>query len=190
MVEWEETRNCSKTAMKWRNMSEMSLATTIGFESNPFILFTPKQWCIEVIWTHQFIGLVSEPGFGKVGWSSSSKSGSQGDGLMENDDEHYESIDQMNNIEIFIHWSSNPNYNTKNEYKELPPTFLSPRLELSKLPKTKIKWKWLFLDGISGLLHEVVWCCPNLVYHGPNNVHKMCWKAPRSCPYATLRNLP
>jgi len=24
----------------------MSLATTIGLESNPFILFTSKQWCI------------------------------------------------------------------------------------------------------------------------------------------------
>jgi len=26
--------------MKWGNMSEMSLATTIDLESNPFILFT------------------------------------------------------------------------------------------------------------------------------------------------------
>jgi len=46
--------------------------------------------------------LVPEPRFGKVGWSSSSKSGSQGDGFVENDDEHYETIDQMNSIEIFI----------------------------------------------------------------------------------------
>ena len=83
-------------------MSEMNLTTTIGLESNPFILFTLKQWCIEVFWTHQFIGLVPEPRFGKVGWSSSSKSGSQGDGFVENDDEHYETIDQMNSIEIFI----------------------------------------------------------------------------------------
>jgi len=117
MVEWKETRNCSKSAMKWRNMSEMSLATTIGLESNPFILFTLKQWSIEVFWTHQFIGVVPEPRFGKVGWSSSSKSGSQGGGLVENDYDHYETIDQMNNIEIFIHWTSNPYYNTKNEYK-------------------------------------------------------------------------
>jgi len=29
--------------MKWRNMSEISFATTIDLESNPFILFTPKQ---------------------------------------------------------------------------------------------------------------------------------------------------
>jgi len=41
----------------------------------------------------QFIGLVPKPRFGKVGWSSSSKSGSQGGGLVENDDEHYETID-------------------------------------------------------------------------------------------------
>jgi len=64
-------------------MSEMSLATTIGIESNPFILFTLKKWCIKVFWTHQFIGLVPEPRFGKVGWSSSLKSGSQGGGLVE-----------------------------------------------------------------------------------------------------------
>jgi len=37
--------------MKWRNMNEMSLATTIGLESNPFILFTPKQLFIEIFWT-------------------------------------------------------------------------------------------------------------------------------------------
>ena len=86
VVEWKEIRNYSKSAKKWRNMSEMSLATTIGLESNLFILFTPKQWCIEAFWTHQFVGLVPEPRFGKVGWISSSKSGSQGDGLMENDD--------------------------------------------------------------------------------------------------------
>jgi len=101
-------------------MSEMSLTTTIGLESNPFILFTLKKWCIEVFWTHQFIELILEPRFSKVRWSSSSKSGSQGGGLMENDDEHYETKYQMNSNEIFIHWSSNPNYNTKNEYKELP----------------------------------------------------------------------
>jgi len=47
--------------------------------------------------------MVLELRFGKVGWSSSSKSGSQGGGLVENDDEHYETIDQMNSIEIFIH---------------------------------------------------------------------------------------
>jgi len=47
--------------------------------------------------------VVPEPRFGKVGWSSSSKSGSQGGGLVENDYDHYETIDQMNNIEIFIH---------------------------------------------------------------------------------------
>jgi len=95
VVEWKETRNCSKSAMKWRNMSEMSLATTIGLESNPFILFSPKQWCIEVFRTHQFISLVPEPRIGKVGWSSSSKGGSQGCGIVENDDEHYEIIGQM-----------------------------------------------------------------------------------------------
>jgi len=39
-------------------MSKMSLTTNIGLKSNPFILFTSKQWCIEVFWTHQFIGLV------------------------------------------------------------------------------------------------------------------------------------
>ena len=38
---------------------------------------------------------------------------------MENDNEHYEIIDQMNSSEIFIHSSSNSYYNTKNEYKEL-----------------------------------------------------------------------
>jgi len=27
-------------------MNEISLATTIGLESNPFILSTLKQWCI------------------------------------------------------------------------------------------------------------------------------------------------
>jgi len=43
--------------MKSRNMTEMSLATTIGLESNPFILFTLKQWCIKVFRTHQFIGI-------------------------------------------------------------------------------------------------------------------------------------
>jgi len=85
-------------------MSEMSLTTTIGLESNPFILFTPKQWCIEVFWTHQFIGLVPKPRFVKVGWSSISKTGSQGGGLVENDDEHYEIIGQMNSTKIFIHW--------------------------------------------------------------------------------------
>jgi len=94
-------------------MSEISLGTTIGIKPNPFILFSLKQWCIEVFLTHQFIGLVLEPKFGKIGWSSSSKSGSQIGGLMENDDEHYETIDQMNITEIFIHWSSNPYYNTK-----------------------------------------------------------------------------
>ena len=52
--------------------------------------------------------------------SSSSKSGSQGGGLVENDDEDYEIIGQMNNTEIIIHWSSNPDYNTKKEYKKLP----------------------------------------------------------------------
>jgi len=51
----------------------MSLTTIIGLESNPFNLFTPKQWFIEVFWTHQFIGLVPEPRFGKVGWSSNPK---------------------------------------------------------------------------------------------------------------------
>jgi len=95
-------QNCSKNAMKGRNMSEMSLFTTIGLESNPFMLFTP------------------ETRFGKVGWSLSSKSGSQDGVLVENDDEHYEIIGQMNSTEIFIHWSSNPYYNTKNEYKEFP----------------------------------------------------------------------
>jgi len=35
--------------------------------------------------------------------SSSSKSGSQGGGLVENDDEDYEIIGQMNNTEIIIH---------------------------------------------------------------------------------------
>ena len=121
--------------MKWRNMSEMSLADALyhpgnawrpiwvkwnGLESNPFILFTLKQWCIEVFWTQQFIGLVPKPRFDKVRWCSSSKSGSQGGGLVENDDEHYETIDQMNSTKIFIHWSSNLDNNTKNEYKELP----------------------------------------------------------------------
>ena len=38
---------------------------------------------------------------------------------MENDDEHYEIIGLMTITEIVIHWSSNPYYNTKNEYKEL-----------------------------------------------------------------------
>jgi len=47
--------------------------------------------------------VVPEPRFCKVGWSSSSKSGSQGGDLVENDDEHYETIDQMNNTENFIH---------------------------------------------------------------------------------------
>jgi len=42
--------------------------------------------------THQFTSLVPEPWFGKVGWSSNLKSGSQGGGLVENDDEHYEII--------------------------------------------------------------------------------------------------
>jgi len=79
--------------MTWRNMSEISSITTIGVESNLFILFSLKQWCIEVFWTHQFIGLVPTPRFGKVRWDSSSKSGSQGGGLMENDDGHYETID-------------------------------------------------------------------------------------------------
>jgi len=101
-------------------MSEMSLATTISLESNPFILFYPKQWCIEVFLTHQFISMVRKPRFGKVGWSSSIKSASQGGGLVENDDDHYETIDQMSSTENFIHWGSNPNYNTKNEYKEFP----------------------------------------------------------------------
>jgi len=44
--------------------------------------------------------MVPEPRFGKVRWSSSSKSGSQGGGLVENDDEHYEIIGQMNNTKI------------------------------------------------------------------------------------------
>jgi len=57
VVEWKETQNCGKSAMKSRNMTEMSLATTIGLESNPFILFTLKQWCIKVFRTHQFIGI-------------------------------------------------------------------------------------------------------------------------------------
>jgi len=43
VVEWKETQNCSKSAMKWRNISEMSLTITIGLKSSPFIIFTPKQ---------------------------------------------------------------------------------------------------------------------------------------------------
>jgi len=48
-------------------MSEMSLTTSIGLESNPFILFTSKKMMYRGLWTHQFIGLVLEPRFGKVG---------------------------------------------------------------------------------------------------------------------------
>ena len=96
------------------------MTTTIGLAYNSFILFTSKQWCIEVFWTHLFIDLVLEPRFGKVGWISSSKNGSQGDGLAKNYDEHYEIIDQLNSTEVFIHSTSKLDYNTKNEYKELP----------------------------------------------------------------------
>jgi len=47
--------------------------------------------------------MVRKPRFGKVGWSSSIKSASQGGGLVENDDDHYETIDQMSSTENFIH---------------------------------------------------------------------------------------
>ena len=144
MVEWKETCNYSKSAMKWRNISEMSLTTTIGLESNPLILFTPKQWGIKVFWTHQFIGLVLEPRFGKIGWSSSSKSGSQGGGLVEDDDEHYETIHQMNSTEFFIHWCSNPDYNTENEYKELSQPSSHQGLSYPSFQK-KMEWKWVIL---------------------------------------------
>jgi len=42
VMEWEETWNCSKSVVKWRNISEISLVTTIGLESNPFIFFNKK----------------------------------------------------------------------------------------------------------------------------------------------------
>ena len=189
VAEWEETRNWSKSAMKWRNMSEMSLTTTIDPESNPFILFSLKQWCIEVFWTHQFIGMVLELRFGKVGWSSSSKSGSQGGGLVENDDEHYETIDQMNSIEIFIHWSSNPDYITKNDYKDLSQP--SSHQGLSYPSFQKQKWSengWFFREFRVGCMR---WC--GVVKNRSSwsmNVQKMSWKVPRSCPYAISANLP
>jgi len=43
-----------------------------------------------------------EPRFGMVGWSLSSKRSNQGGGLVENN-EHYETTNQMSSTEIFIH---------------------------------------------------------------------------------------
>jgi len=56
---------------------------------------------------------------------------------VENDDEHYEIIGQMKNTKIFIHSSSNPYYNTKNEYKEFPQTSSHQGLTYPSFQKQK-----------------------------------------------------